>query len=62
MRNLIFTTGRLAGHAPRIALAVIAIAVLIAIGWIGPEDYPPQCETRHPGHTAYVAEHPGECE
>lgn len=60
--DVILIPGRFAGRSPKVALAIIALAIAIKMGWVGPENSPPECETRHPGHAAYVADHPGECE
>lgn len=60
--DLILMPGRFAGRSPKIALAIIAITIGILMGWIGPEDYPPECRASHADHVTYVAEHPGDCE
>ena len=57
----VFTAGRVVSTFPKLFLGILGLAILIKVGCVGPENYPPECEARHVNHAAFVADNPDVC-
>lgn len=57
----VITAGRTVSAFPRLCLLGLLLFAGIYTGCIGPEDYPPECESDHIGHIAFIADNPDVC-